>query len=52
VTALKWTVVTAVEWGSYSLLKFRGLCFESKVFNGVISLSAKKTAIIIFKICT
>jgi hypothetical protein len=41
---LKWPVVTAVGWGSYSLLNFRGLYIEGKEFNGFISLSAKKTA--------
>lgn len=41
---LKWPVVTAVDWGSYSLLNFRGLYFEGKAFNGFISLSTKKTA--------
>jgi len=41
---LKWPVVTAVDWGSYSLLNFRGLYFEGKEFKGFISLTAKKTA--------
>jgi hypothetical protein len=40
---LKWPVVTAVDWGSYSLLNFRGVYFEGKELNGFISLSAKKT---------
>jgi len=31
---LKWPVVTAVGWGSYSLLNFRGLYFEAKGFKG------------------
>jgi len=41
---LKWPVVTAVGWGSYSLLNFRFVYFEAKEFKGFISLSAKKTA--------
>ena len=48
---LKWPVVPTVEWGSYSLLNFRGLYLESKAFNGAISLSAKKTANMLSKMC-